>query len=234
MRLPIRDKRGSQTASKLVDLVRTVSRSGNPDEPFYYLGGPMSEIPQFNFPRFHEAADTLRQAGYNIVSPAELDDPEVSAQAMASETGDHGTTDDSWEDFLSRDLIVCSLPNCVGGIFLEGWWFSDGALGESWVLNFLGKRLFAYSDDVEPCLRVIDDRQAEIDLQLAASKWSCAVKPWKADPQWLESVRRNGGYAKPVIEHVEGVSDRVRAFHAEPREFHAEAGHTPGLLAEED
>lgn len=227
MRIPVRDKRGSKTAGKLVDLVRTISRSGNPDEPFFYLGGPMSNIPQFNFPRFHEVADTLRASGFNIVSPAELDDPEVASQAMASETGDHGTTEDSWEDFLSRDLIVCALPNCVGGIFIEGWWYSPGAIGESWVLDFLGKGLVAYSDHPEVALRTIDDRQAELDLQRAASRWTCAARPWASDPRWLEAVRLNGGLAVPVVEHVEGVSRRAR-------EFHAEAGHTPGLLAEED
>ena len=228
MRLPIRDKRGSATAGKLVDLVRTISRSGNPDDPFYYLGGPMSNIPHFNFPRFHEVADTLRASGYNVVSPAELDDPEVAAQAMASETGDHGTTEDSWEDFLSRDLIVCALPNCIGGIFIEGWWYSPGAIGESWVLDFLGKGLVAYSDHPEVALRTIDDRQNEIDLQRAASKWTCSQRPWASDPQWLEEVRRNGGLAVPVREHVERPSRRV------VHEFYAEEGHTPGLLAEED
>ena len=227
MRLPVRDKRGSKTAGKLVDLVRTISRSGNPDEPFFYLGGPMSNIPRFNFPRFHEVADTLRGAGFNIVSPAELDDPEVASQAMASETGDHGTTEDSWEDFLSRDLIVCALPNCVGGIFIEGWWYSPGAIGESWVLDFLGKGLVAYSDHPEVALHTIDDRQNEIDLQRAASRWNCAHRPWASDPRWLEDVRLNGGLAVPVLEHVEGVSPRLR-------EFYAEEGHTPGLLAEED
>jgi len=230
VRIPIRDKRGSKTAGKLVDLVRTVSKSGNPDEPFYYLGGPMSGIPQFNFPRFHEAAETLRMAGYNIVSPAELDDDEVASQALLSTTGDHGDTEDSWEDFLSRDLIVCALPNCVGGIFLEGWWYSPGAIGESWVLDFLGKSLLAYGvEDGRDVLRVIDDRQREIDTQRAAARWPDAgVRPWQADPQWLAHVRENGGLSVPVIEHVERPSER------EIHEFHAEAGHTPGLLIEED
>ena len=75
MRLPIRGQARIRDGRKLVDLVRTISRSGNPDDPFYYLGGPMSNIPQFNFPRFHEVADTLRASGYNIVSPAELRRP---------------------------------------------------------------------------------------------------------------------------------------------------------------
>ena len=95
------------------------------------------------------------------------------------------------------------------------------------MLDFLGKGLVAYSDVDAPTLRSIS-RKEEIDLQTAASKWSGPGKPWQADPQWLETVRRNGGLATPVIEHVERPSRRP------VHEFHAEAGHTPGLLAEED
>ena len=42
----------------------------------YYLAGPMTNIPQFNYPRFFELAKVLRAEGYTIISPAELDSPE--------------------------------------------------------------------------------------------------------------------------------------------------------------
>lgn len=46
-----------------------------------YLAGPMSNIPQFNFPAFDDAAADLRARGWDIVSPAELDRPEVRPNA---------------------------------------------------------------------------------------------------------------------------------------------------------
>ena len=53
------------------------------------------------------------------------------------------------------------------------------------MLDFLGKGLVAYSDHLEFALRTIDDRQNEIDLQRAASKWTCSQRPWASDPQWF-------------------------------------------------
>lgn len=160
----------------LVRLIEIISQSGNPDEDFFYLAGPMTGIPQFNFPRFTEVAERLRGQGYNIISPAELDDPVTEAAALASEDGAPGTGVvpgtglDSYEDFLSRDIIVCSLPTCVGGIFLEGWHTSRGARGESWILSFLGKQLMEYGESGS---RIVltdfdrDDRLHELDVDLS-------------------------------------------------------------------
>ena len=36
-----------------------------------YIAGPMSGLPEFNYPAFHEAAQRLRAVGYEIENPAE-------------------------------------------------------------------------------------------------------------------------------------------------------------------
>lgn len=151
---------------RLASLVEIMQRSGNPDEDFFYLGGPMTGIPQFNFPRFHEVANSLRAEDYNIISPAELDDPETEAAAMASVDGAPGSgsaNGEAYEDFLGRDLIICSLPTCVGMICMEGWHNSRGARGESWVIAYLKKQLLEYDDKT---LTVIDrdERLAELGV----------------------------------------------------------------------
>lgn len=156
---------GQRTANRLSDLISIVSQSGNPDLPFWYLGGPMSGIAQFNFPRFEVAGSNLRRAGYNIVSPAELDEPEVFEQAINSPDGDAAALSRSHEELLSRDLIVVSLPTCLGMICLEGWEHSLGAAGESWVVSFLGKTLLAYHEvNGYPVLEYIerDEKLAEM------------------------------------------------------------------------
>lgn len=156
----------NQTIDKMHNLVSTIARSGNPDEDFFYLGGPMTGYPQFNFPAFFEAGDLLRRNGYNIISPAELDDGATQQRAMASPDGKPWTEGDApggpvWADFLSRDLIICSLPTCVGGIFLDGWHESRGARLESYVLDRLGKSLYEYETAADglvtfPWLTAID------------------------------------------------------------------------------
>lgn len=98
----------------------------------HYLSGPMSGLPQFNFPEFYAAAADLRSRGYDIVSPAELDDEQTKADAMASANGDPVTANRTWGDFLARDVKIVS-DQCQGMIFLPGWWNSRGAKLEAYV-----------------------------------------------------------------------------------------------------
>ena len=41
--------------------------------PLVYLSGPMTGLPDLNFPAFHAAADKLRSQGVQVVNPAEPD-----------------------------------------------------------------------------------------------------------------------------------------------------------------
>lgn len=38
-----------------------------------YISGPITGMPDLNFPAFHAAAAALRAAGYTVTNPAELD-----------------------------------------------------------------------------------------------------------------------------------------------------------------
>lgn len=160
-----RDANGYRNADRLLRIVNVTCLKGHPDEPFFYLGGPMTGIPQFNFPEFQRVARNLRNAGYNIVSPAELDDPETERAALESPDGAPGSgsaNGEAWEDFLGRDCVIVSMPTCVGGIFLEGWHRSSGADLESYILRSLKKDVFEYHEtDEEPMLTLID-RDARI------------------------------------------------------------------------
>ena len=110
-----------------------------------YLAGPMSGRPQFNFPVFHEAADSLRRWGYDIVSPAEIDSPEIQAAAMASPDGkldDAGKiAGETWGDILARDVKLIA-DGVSGIVFLPGWTTSRGAKLEAFVALLTGKTRF--------------------------------------------------------------------------------------------
>jgi hypothetical protein len=102
----------------------------------YYLAGPMTGYPKFNFPRFHEVAKTLRSQGVNIINPAELDFENVKLTAYNSETGeldsDGKVAGHTWGDFLSRDVKVIA-DQCSGLIAMDDWSGSKGARLEVFV-----------------------------------------------------------------------------------------------------
>ena len=97
----------------------------------YYLAGKMTGVPRYNIPAFDAAAAALRAKGYSIVSPAELDDPEVRAASYASPDG-KGSTGRTWGEFLARDVKIVA-DDVQGMILLEGWQESRGAKLEVYV-----------------------------------------------------------------------------------------------------
>lgn len=111
----------------------------------YYLAGPMTGIPQFNFPAFIAAAKDLRENDIDVVSPAELDDKRTFDAAMQSIDGAPGSAGkDTWGDFLARDVKLIA-DRVDGLILLPGWEHSRGALLEAFVSILCGHKLMTYS-----------------------------------------------------------------------------------------
>ena len=55
-----------------------------PDRPMrIYIAGPMSGLPDFNYPAFNQAEQRLLALGYEVENPATNPDPRVFAQAAA-------------------------------------------------------------------------------------------------------------------------------------------------------
>lgn len=114
----------------------------NMKQKAFYLAGPMSGIPQFNFPAFFNAAQLLREGGITIYSPAEMDEPATRAMALASKDGAHTGEGESWGTCLARDVKL--IADVVDGIiFLPNWYKSRGARLEAYV-GLLCKREFHY------------------------------------------------------------------------------------------
>ncbi len=86
-----------------------------------YLSGPMTGIPDNNFPAFHEWAARLRADGFDVVSPAEI-----------QEAG-------TWELCLRADLR--ELATCDAIALMPGWEGSKGAHLELHVAHRLGMRV---------------------------------------------------------------------------------------------
>lgn len=106
-----------------------------------YIAGPMTHIPKFNFPAFDDAAMRLRNAGFDVISPAELDDPVDRAAALASPDGsalDYGKgVKKTWGEFLARDVRLIADDGIEAIVVLPGWEKSRGARLETFVANRL-------------------------------------------------------------------------------------------------
>lgn len=117
-----------------------------------YIAGPMSNIPQFNFPAFYAAAAALRAQGWEVVSPAEMDDQEDSGAAMKSTDGDvndRTIVKKTWGDFLARDVKLLADTGIQGIVFLPNWQASKGAKLEAYVGIIQGFEFFTYEPGSE-------------------------------------------------------------------------------------
>jgi len=116
-----------------------------------YIAGPMTGIRQFNYPAFIAAAERLRRGGYDVVSPAELDDPADKAAALASPDGAmlqySNGTGKTWGDFLARDVKLLADDGIEAIVVLDGWEQSRGARLETFVGKAMcGMKVFRVID----------------------------------------------------------------------------------------
>lgn len=75
-----------------------------------YIAGPMTGYPLYNFPAFRNAARYLRQAGFTVVSPAELDEQMDGFNPVTDEAK-------SGRHYMSRDLpalLMCDEVAVMG------------------------------------------------------------------------------------------------------------------------
>lgn len=85
-----------------------------------YVAGPMSGLPDFNYPAFHAAAARLRATGVHVENPAENPVPECG----------------SWEGYIR--LALAQLITCDAIALLPGWAGSRGARLELHIASELG------------------------------------------------------------------------------------------------
>lgn len=85
-----------------------------------YLAGPMTGLPEFNFPAFHEWAAHFRANGFDVVNPAEI----------------NGDTGKAWVDCMRADIP--QMLSCQAIAMLPGWTNSKGAQLEHHIATELG------------------------------------------------------------------------------------------------
>ena len=94
----------------------------------------MSGVPENNAPAFNKLADELREAGYAVLNPVDLDLVEPIER-----TGKYLT---DWPKYLKRDIRY--LVDCDGVVLLDGWSKSNGARLEVCIAHQLHMPIYRY------------------------------------------------------------------------------------------
>lgn len=111
-----------------------------------YLAGPMSGIPEFNYPAFAKATAELRAKGYEVFSPAENDGDRLSAdKGIDIETGkvvDPARFRTFLREVFAEDMeYICKKADAIA--MLPGWENSGGARAE-WAAAHMLRLEFIY------------------------------------------------------------------------------------------
>lgn len=93
-----------------------------------YIAGPMTGLPEFNYPAFHAEAERLRALGYEVENPAENPDPQCG----------------TWLGYMR--MAIRQLMTCDAIALLPGWQWSRGARIERWLSGMLGFGVFIASN----------------------------------------------------------------------------------------
>lgn len=153
-----------------------------------YLSGPMTGLPDLNFPAFNAAAARLRSLGFDVVNPAELN-PDGA----------------SWGDCMRKDIVA--LMSCDTVATLPGWENSKGAQLEVLIGERLEMAVVKAHDLVRapailpagqvPALATPAQDQHPSESQLEAAELGYPISKEDAVTLWYQ------GFRSPVITQAE-------------------------------
>jgi hypothetical protein len=96
-----------------------------------YIAGPMSGLPDLNYPAFHEAEQELRAHGFDVSNPArnEIEHPDA---------------DNAWQQYMRASLRQISMVEGIAT--LPDWERSRGAALEVYLATHLGLVIHTVTD----------------------------------------------------------------------------------------
>lgn len=96
----------------------------------YYVSGPMTGLPEYNYPTFEYATTRLRKLGLQVLSPHEIPPPSEKLQENLL-----------WEYYMRK--CQKQMEVCQALVQLPGWPQSRGALQElQWAIDHRYKAFY--------------------------------------------------------------------------------------------
>lgn len=126
--------------------------------PRIYVAGPMTGLPDFNYPAFHDAAARLRKRGWHVENPADNPAPHVDAEC-------------NWTAYMR--MGVSQLMTCSAIYLLPGWQQSKGASLEHFIAQRMGLTVYEHA---------IQDDVLDEQLQALANKGAAKKKEQIQEP----------------------------------------------------
>lgn len=125
-----------------------------------YVAGPMTGLPDCNYPAFNDAAKRLRELGHTVLNPAENPAPPCG----------------TWQGYMR--MALAQLVQCEQVVLLPGWSESRGALIERWLAQVLGMEVVHFADaqmlKQVPLMSAFDAVRLDPPVLPVATDWSAA------------------------------------------------------------
>lgn len=104
-----------------------------------YIAGPMTGLPEHNYPAFNKAADDLRAIGFEPLNPVDVGCDDAP-----------GACEHDWQWYMRRTLALMLTADRV--VLLPGWENSRGAKIEAQLADDLDipATPLEYTDPVQP------------------------------------------------------------------------------------
>jgi hypothetical protein len=101
-----------------------------------YIAGPMTGLPEFNYPAFHKAAADLAALGHTPINPADSESQNATGKPQ------------EWTWYMRHGLRA--LVDAEAVALLDGWEDSRGSAVEVFVANALRMEIRVLGDWLAP------------------------------------------------------------------------------------
>lgn len=164
----------------------------NPESPIY-IAGPMTGVPQSNYPAFNACAENLRTEGHAVENPAETD----------------GGSSHKDRAFYFRHAVK-AVVRCKSICLLPGWGKSLGALTEVLVGWQIGNKMFHDGEKgIEPCELATEVAEVTavavkcVGNSMTSNRKKHSVRSWEKEPPLRHATACAAHALKACLEHVE-------------------------------